>query len=355
MEERLDACLRAGNCPAGLLAAMRYSLFAGGKRIRPVLCVLSARVPAPPGPDLADAVLTFACALECIHTYSLIHDDLPAMDDDDFRRGRPSCHRQFDEASAILAGDALLTDAFALAAGCAGPALPAGRVLRAVAATAKAAGSAGMVGGQFLDMLYTGGTEPGLEQTAAARAGKNDAAPRLEKAATMQVEQSDAVPRTGQTAVARAGKNDAVPRLEKAASLRTGQSGTAPNLEELAAMQAMKTGAMLRLPCEVGAMLAGACPETAGALARYGAALGAAFQITDDILDVAGDAALLGKPVGSDSAARKCTYPSLLGLQKSREIAEQHAERAVTALDGLEGESAALLRGLAAYVVNRVF
>ncbi|MDR2604604.1 MAG: polyprenyl synthetase family protein [Desulfovibrio sp.] len=287
MDERLNACLRAGGCPPGLLEAMRYSLFAGGKRIRPVLCVLSARVPVRPDPDLADAVLTFACALECIHTYSLIHDDLPAMDDDDFRRGRPSCHKQFDEATAILAGDALLTDAFALAAGSAGPALPAGRVLRAVAATAKAAGSAGMVGGQFLDMLYTGGTDQ--------------------------------------------------------------------SLEALAAMQAMKTGAMLRLPCEVGAVLAGASPETAGALARYGVALGAAFQITDDILDVAGDAALLGKPVGSDSAARKCTYPSLLGLKKSREIAEQHADRAVAALNGLEGESAALLRGLAAYVVNRVF
>jgi geranylgeranyl diphosphate synthase type II len=286
VEERLDSCLRADACPPGLLEAMRYSLFAGGKRIRPVLCLLSSRIPGRPAADLAEAVLTFACALECIHTYSLIHDDLPAMDDDDFRRGKPSCHKRFNEATAVLAGDALLTDAFAVAAACAGPALPAERVLRAVAMLAGAAGSSGMVGGQFLDILYTGGPEPGPE--------------------------------------------------------------------ELAAMQAMKTGAMLRLPCAAGALLAGASPDTVEALSRYGAALGAAFQIADDILDVTGDAALLGKPVGSDDAARKCTYPSLFGLEKSGEIAQRHAEEAVAALDGLEGESAALLRGLAAYVVNRI-
>ncbi|MDR2668954.1 MAG: polyprenyl synthetase family protein [Desulfovibrio sp.] len=321
MEERLDACLRDEAGPPGLLEAVRYSLFAGGKRIRPVLCILSSRVPVRPDPNLADAVLTFACALECIHTYSLIHDDLPAMDDDDFRRGRPSCHKQFDEATAILAGDALLTDAFALAAGCAGRVLPAERVLRAVAATAKAAGSAGMVGGQFLDMLYTGGAKPGLEATDAVRAVQRGS----------------------------------VPHPKKAGAVKAVQSGAVPSLEALATMQAMKTGAMLRLPCEVGAVLTGVPPETVEALARYGTALGAAFQITDDILDVAGDAALLGKPVGSDSAARKCTYPALLGLKKSRETAEQYADRAVAALHGLGGESAALLRGLAAYVVNRVF
>jgi geranylgeranyl diphosphate synthase type II len=286
VETRLDSRLRADACPPGLLEAVRYSLFAGGKRLRPVLCLLSSRVPDRPGPELDDAVLTFACALECIHTYSLIHDDLPAMDDDDFRRGRPSCHKRFNEASAILAGDALLTDAFALAAGCAGPALPAERVLRAVAAVAGAAGSSGMVGGQFLDMLY--------------------------------------------------------------------MDGRRPTPEELAAMQAMKTGAMLRLPCTAGAVLAGAPPETASALSRYGEALGAAFQIIDDILDVTGDAALLGKPVGSDDAARKWTYPALLGLKKSREIAELQTERAVAALDGLQGESAALLRGLAVRAVDRV-
>jgi geranylgeranyl diphosphate synthase type II len=286
VEARLDDRLRARNRPPGLLEAMRYSLFAGGKRIRPALCLLSSRVPVRPGADLDDAVLSFACALECIHTYSLVHDDLPSMDDDDFRRGMPSCHKRFNEATAVLAGDALLTDAFAVAAGCAGPALPAERVLRAVAMVAEAAGSSGMVGGQFLDMAYTDGPEP--------------------------------------------------------------------RFEELAAMQAMKTGAMLRLPCAAGAVLAGASPDTVAALSRYGAALGAAFQITDDILDVTGDAALLGKPVGSDSAARKCTYPSLLGLEKSGEQAARQAALAVAALDGLEGESAALLRGLAAYVVNRV-
>ncbi|MDR3176997.1 MAG: polyprenyl synthetase family protein [Desulfovibrio sp.] len=298
VEDCLSGCLRAPGVPDGLLEAMEYSLHAGGKRLRPALCLISARVCSTEahsgeacsggvssGEDAERAVLLFACALECIHTYSLIHDDLPAMDDDDFRRGRPSNHKKFGEAPAILAGDGLLTDAFALMARCADAGLPAERVLRAVGAAAKAAGSAGMVGGQFLDMLYTGGVAVGIE--------------------------------------------------------------------ELAVMQAMKTGAMLRLSCEAGALLSGAGPEKAAALACYGEALGAAFQIADDILDVTGDPVLLGKGVGKDAAARKCTYPALLGLERSRAEAERRAKEAVAALEGFSGESAALLKGLAAYVVGR--
>ena len=313
VEKWLRSCLEKDNIPPGLLKAMEYSLLAGGKRIRPVLCLLSARLC---GLDPA-AVLPFAGALECIHTYSLIHDDLPAMDDDDLRRGRPSNHKQFDEATAILAGDGLLTDAFALMASVAetdilagelvqldivpeaealdtaarvlrAPAvsIPADRVLRALILVAEAAGSPGMVGGQFLDMQYT---------------ARRDV-----------------------------------------------------TLLELAAMHAMKTGAMLRVACESGAVLAGADREALDALTAYGTALGAAFQITDDILDETGDEATLGKPVGSDASQNKCTYPSLLGLEKSRELALAHSERAAGALASFDGSAAALMRGLAAYIVNRV-
>jgi geranylgeranyl diphosphate synthase type II len=282
VEDWLGAALRGKGAPAGLLAAMEYSLLAGGKRIRPVLCLVSARLC---GLDSAPA-LPFACALECIHTYSLIHDDLPALDNDDLRRGRPSSHKQFDEATAILAGDGLLTDAFTLMAATADHGIPAGRVLDALALVARAAGSPGMVGGQYLDMQYT------------AREGVT--------------------------------------------------------LDELAAMQAMKTGAMLQAACEGGAALAGADEETRTALRRYGAALGAAFQIADDILDVTGEEKNLGKAVGSDAALGKNTYPSLVGLEESRARALAYAQKAIDTLRAREGDAADLLRGLAAYAANRV-
>ena len=307
VEGWLACCLERGGMPEGLQESMRYSLLAGGKRIRPVLCLLSARMC---GLGTA-AALPFAGALECIHTYSLIHDDLPAMDNDDLRRGKPSNHKRFDEATAILAGDALLTDAFAMMASAAEPALmeplmpwaengapdaerqpcaagsvPAGRVLQALMLVARAAGSSGMVGGQYLDMQYT------------ARQGIT--------------------------------------------------------LEELAAMHAMKTGAMLRVACEAGAVLAGAGRQARDALSMYGKAIGLSFQITDDILDETGDEATLGKPVGSDAEQSKTTYPSLVGLARSKELAAAECERALASLDSFEGPDAALLRGLAAYIVNRV-
>ena len=278
----LAGALRDKGLPPGLQAAMEYSLLAGGKRIRPVLCLTAARLFG-----LEQALtMPFAGALECIHTYSLIHDDLPAMDDDDLRRGRPSNHKQFDEATAILAGDGLLTDAFALMASCAGGAVPAERVLRALSLAAVAAGSPGMVGGQFLDMEYT------------AREGVS--------------------------------------------------------LEELAAMHTMKTGALLRAACECGAVLAGADEPAVAALAAYGRSIGAAFQITDDILDETGTEEELGKPVGSDAAQHKNTYPSLLGLEKSRAMAISHTDAAIQALSAFSAPEAALLRGLAVYIVNRV-
>lgn len=282
VETFLSTCLGLlPGLPEGLRKAMDYSLLAGGKRLRPVLCLTFARAFGHTPPD--DGIMPFAAAIECVHTYSLIHDDLPAMDNDDMRRGRPSSHKKFDEATAILAGDALLTDAFAFMAS-AGNALPADRVLSAIACMAAAAGGPGMVGGQFLDMRYT-----------------------LAKSAT---------------------------------------------LEELRTMHAMKTGALITASCVSGAILGGADAAAQKAVAGYGQALGSAFQIMDDVLDETGDPTLLGKAVGSDAANEKPTYPALLGLEQSRELARKEADKAVAALPDAGGETA-FLHALARYVVTR--
>ena len=279
VEEYLAACLRGRDVPERLLAAMEYSLLAGGKRLRPVLCLSCA---ALCGLEEAGA-LPFAASIELIHTYSLIHDDLPAMDNDDLRRGKPTNHKAFDEATAILAGDGLLTEAFACMAE---TPLPPERVLAALGELARAAGAAGMVGGQMLDMEYTG-------------AGKTD-------------------------------------------------------VQALAAMHARKTGALIRASCLCGGLLAGAEAEQADALARYGAAFGAAFQIVDDILDVTGTAEELGKTPGKDSAQGKLSYPSLLGLERSRALALEQAGRAQASLAVFSGPEAEFLRALAFAQVERI-
>lgn len=263
--------------PARLRDAMLYSLEAGGKRIRPALCLATASLCG-----LAeDKAVPFAAAIEMVHTYSLIHDDLPAMDNDDLRRGKPSNHKQFDEATAILAGDGLLTDAFAIAAT---TPVPASQLLAALAELAKAAGSRGMVGGQMLDMQYTG------------------------------------------------------------------KSGV--TIEDVAQMQSLKTGAMLESACLCGALLAGAPHYLLTALQTYGASLGKAFQIADDILDITGNAEQLGKPVGNDAESGKNTYPSILGLEESRRIARIETETAQQALPANVPE-AEFLRCLADYAVSR--
>ncbi|MGN0008062.1 MAG: polyprenyl synthetase family protein [Desulfovibrionaceae bacterium] len=278
VETYLSSCLDGGEVPSRLRESMLYSLMAGGKRLRPVLCLSCA---ALCGADAA-AVLPFAAAIEMIHTYSLIHDDLPAMDDDDLRRGRPSNHKAFDEATAILAGDALLTDAFAHMLSLP---LPPERLARAASCVAAAAGSAGMVGGQMLDMAYT---------------GRHDV-----------------------------------------------------TLEQLRGMHSLKTGALLRASCESGALLAGAEAAAVAAVRRYGAALGVAFQIADDILDVTADTATLGKPAGSDVAQGKNTYPALVGLERSRELAQEQARAAGDALSSFDGPEADFLRALTQHVVSR--
>lgn len=273
-----DDCLDNRPIPPRLRDAMHYSLEAGGKRLRPALCLSCA---ALCGLE-EEKALPFAGAIEMIHTYSLIHDDLPAMDNDDLRRGKPSNHKAFDEATAILAGDGLLTDAFACMCRAR---VPAPALLAAICEMALAAGSAGMVGGQELDMIHTG---------------------------------------------------------QKSVSL-----------EELRAMHAMKTGAILRASCVCGALLAGADTAVRDAIGDYGAALGMAFQIADDILDVTQDTATLGKPAGSDVARGKATYPALMGLEASRQLARAQAGRAQSAVADFTGPEAAFLRALAVYVVSR--
>ncbi len=257
--------------PPRLVEAVRHSLFAGGKRLRPALalgaCELVRGVDTP--------ALPAACALEMIHTYSLIHDDLPAMDDDDLRRGRPTCHKVFGEATAILAGDALLTMAFDTAAET--------ESVEVVRELARAAGICGMAGGQQLDM-------------------------------------------------------DA--------------EGKALTLDELRRVHALKTGALIRAAARCGALCGGADAAGTEALAEYGARLGLAFQITDDILDVTGDAAALGKRTGADAAHTKATYPGLAGLDASRRLAEEAVDGAVAALEGF-GPEAAPLRDLARFVLER--
>jgi len=280
VEDFLRVSLADAGIPAGLREAMEYSLLAGGKRLRPVLCLCFARMLGANG----HAVMPFAAAFELIHTYSLIHDDLPAMDDDDLRRGRPSNHKVFGEAMAILAGDGLLTEAFVLAA-TAYPVLPARAVVRATATLARAAGAAGMVGGQALDMAYT--AKPGI------------------------------------------------------------------TLTELRDMQAMKTGALIQAACVCGAELARASKADLTRAGEYGRLIGAAFQIMDDVLDVVGDEKTLGKPVGSDEERGKTTYPLLLGVKQSMDLARDFVVQAVAALRPFHGEEAAFLRDLAEYIVDR--
>ena len=259
-------------CPARVGEAMRYSLFAGGKRLRPTLTLAAAEAIAlANGADVEygrTIALPAACALEMIHTYSLVHDDLPAMDNDTLRRGRPTSHVVFGEGLAILAGDGLLTEAFALLArepADGGDASIAARKLRTLRIVADAAGACGMVGGQALDLAAAG-------------------------------------------------------------------SGAALDGDGLRAMHARKTGALIRASASAGAVMAGAGDAHLAAIERFAAELGLAFQIVDDILDVEGASEDLGKTAGKDAAAGKPTYPALYGLEASRVMAAECIERALASL-----------------------
>jgi farnesyl diphosphate synthase len=268
--------------PKRLIEAMRYATLGGGKRLRAFLAIETARAlgRAGAGPRRAGA------AIECVHAYSLIHDDLPSMDDDDLRRGRPTTHRAFGEATAILAGDALQALAFEIIADPSTHPSPKARAALCLG-LARAIGLAGMVGGQMFDI---------------------------------DAEQS-----------------------------------TAPlSLEEIKRLQAMKTGALLRFSVEAGARLAGAGTTASAALERYGRAVGAAFQIADDILDVESDAATLGKRAGKDAAQNKATLVQALGLDGARRELGRLVDEAIAAVDaagvGAEGD---VLRGAARFVAAR--
>lgn len=278
IDEALELYLPPADAyPPLIHQAMRYSVRGGGKRLRPVLVQAVAEVVG----GQAEDVLPAACALEMIHCYSLIHDDLPAMDDDDFRRGKPTSHKVYGEAIAVLAGDALLTLAFSLLAK-AGSASPA-NVVKVISEIASAAGTFGMIGGQVVD------------------------------------------------------------------TFSAGESITAGTLEYI---HKHKTGALYRAAVRTGAILAGAEERKLAALTRYAEQLGLAFQIKDDILDVEGDAAVIGKPVGSDIKNKKVTYTSVFGLEQARFNAQQAAAAALAALKHF-GDEADFLRQLVQFVINR--
>jgi len=263
--------------PPSIHTAMRYSVFAGGKRIRPILCLETARIFTA---DVAPALFP-GCAIEFIHTYSLIHDDLPALDNDDLRRGKPTCHKKFGEATAILAGDALLTLAFETIA--AAPVSPERRVAM-VTEIATAAGTVnGMVGGQVADLEA---------------------------------------------------------------------EGRPVGPEMLEYIHRSKTAALIRASITAGALCAAAPSEEVARLRRFGDAIGWAFQVTDDILDVTESSAALGKTAGKDIAQQKATYPSVFGLERSQQIAKELADSAIAELRAY-AEKADHLRAIAEFLVLR--
>jgi geranylgeranyl diphosphate synthase type II len=274
LAHHLEGCAAA---PGTLREAMAYSLLAGGKRLRPILALAASEAVGGTAEDAIDA----GCAVEFIHTYSLIHDDLPAMDDDDFRRGRPTSHKKFGEAIAILAGDALAAEAFRVVAE-----RRKGREAQVAEVSfelARAAGAVGMVGGQVIDIEATGRTV---------------------------------------------------------------------TVEELIRLHRAKTGELLLVSVRAGAILGGATADQLERLTTYGAALGLAFQIVDDVLDVTADLATLGKDPGSDREAGKSTFVDLLGIDGARRRAAEVMEEGLLALAPL-GARAEALRALGRYTLER--
>lgn len=278
VDQALDACLPTTHTkPKTIHKAMRYSVFAGGKRLRPILCLAAAECCG----GAAETAMPLACALECIHTYSLIHDDLPCMDNDDFRRGMPTSHKAFGEGIAVLAGDALLTFAFELASQVAeSPRYSLRNVIRELAV---ACGSRNLIAGQVVDLESEG-------------------------------------------------KKVSLPLLRF--------------------IHESKTAALLRSSIRLGAMSANATPRDLEHLSNFGRALGLAFQVIDDILDLTQTSEQLGKSAGKDLAAEKATFPAVVGLKRSRKVAGQLTAEAHQALKPI-GRRAEILHGLADHLLNR--
>ena len=260
-----------------IVQAMHYSLMAGGKRVRPILCIAASEAVG----GNADDVLPAACALEMVHTYSLIHDDLPAMDNDDLRRGKPTCHVAFDEATAILAGDALLTLAFRILSSI--NENNSSNHLKVIHKISFAAGYNGMIEGQMRDIA---------------------------------------------------------------------SEGTLLSLKELEDMHSLKTGALIEASIFSGALLGGGSPKQIDQLEIYAKNIGLAFQVTDDILNIEGDPAVMGKAAGTDNARGKSTYPSIIGLNKSKEFARKLVRNALQALDDFDNNSDSL-RAIGYYIIER--
>lgn len=281
LAERLDAI--GQDCPDNLREAIKYSLLAPGKRLRPVLCLMACEAVG----GAREEALASSIALEMMHCYSLIHDDLPAMDDDDLRRGRPTCHVQFDEATAILAGDALQPLAFQTLLE---SQLPADAICESSLVLARAVGAEGMVGGQMDDLL-------------------------AEK--------------------------------REPSALSSDQ-----NAEWLRAIHRRKTGALIQASVELGGIAGGASPGIRHALVEYGRAIGISFQIVDDLLDVESTCENTGKMTGKDSARGKLTYPSLFGIEASREQARAWIADAVNSIACLGNRNEPLV-GLAHYILER--
>jgi geranylgeranyl diphosphate synthase type II len=280
VDAALDAFLpKAKEKPATIHAAMRYSVFAGGKRLRPILCLAAAEAC---GGD-PESAMPPACAVEILHTYSLVHDDLPCMDDDDLRRGRPTCHKVYGEGMAVLTGDALLTEAFLILA----QTSPAKRYPGAayVAELALTGGSTRLIGGQVMDLEGEG--------------------KKLTKAQLVKIHEA-------------------------------------------------KTAALLTTSIRLGAMTANATEKQLEALTTFGHALGLAFQVIDDILDVTQSTEILGKTAGKDAAVEKATYPAILGLEKSRKEAAKLTQEAMDALKPF-GRKARHLQDIAEYLLKREY
>ncbi len=280
----LESYFSAPLTPKTLHESMIYSLSAGGKRIRPILCLASYEACG----GKAEDIIPYASALEFIHTYSLVHDDLPAMDNDDLRRGKPTNHKVFGEGMAILAGDALLTEAFYMLSNNSNKKPSAishqpSAVLRVIREIAMASGAHGMVGGQAQDLL---------------------------------------------------------------------SEDAEPDAKTLSFIHSHKTAALITVSVRSGGILAGCSDEKLFGLTKYGENIGLAFQVVDDILDVEGEAEVIGKPKGSDEKKKKMTYPKLYGIEKSREKARELIHNAIGALEVFD-EKAEPLRAIARYLLER--